>query len=222
MYGKGISREGSVLDVGVDMGFVKKSGAWYTYDGEQLGQGRENAKAFLMENPEIMVEVSERIHQKVKGVVPAVTVASEAAGGAVGTPGGHPLPRERVGHQRAVGPDLRRRAPGSISRRVTAAAVTRAGPWPTGCGAVRPPDRAVAATGPPTRYQAGFTIRPSSTGGARVIRSAGSITCVKRPIYITTRSTPDSTVSRVRRTGTRGAAPVMSQANTSRARPKTR
>src|SRR5438270_12322500 len=65
MYGKGISREGSLLDVGVDLGLIKKSGAWFTYDGEQLGQGRENAKAFLVENPEIMVEVSERIRQQV-------------------------------------------------------------------------------------------------------------------------------------------------------------
>jgi recombination protein RecA len=61
MYGKGISREGSVLDIGVDLGIIKKSGAWYTYEGEQLGQGRENAKTFLNENPEIMVEISERI-----------------------------------------------------------------------------------------------------------------------------------------------------------------
>ena len=61
MYGKGISREGSVLDIGVDLGIVKKSGAWYTYEGEQLGQGRENAKAFLSDNAEVMVEVSERI-----------------------------------------------------------------------------------------------------------------------------------------------------------------
>ena len=61
MYGKGISREGSLLDIGVDLGLVKKSGAWYTYEGEQLGQGRENAKTFLTENPEIMVEISERI-----------------------------------------------------------------------------------------------------------------------------------------------------------------
>jgi len=65
MFGKGISREGSLLDVGVDLGLVKKSGAWYTYDGEQLGQGRENAKGFLVENPEIMVEISERIRQQV-------------------------------------------------------------------------------------------------------------------------------------------------------------
>src|SRR3954464_8382054 len=60
MYGKGISREGSLLDIGVDMGFVKKSGAWYTYEGEQLGQGRENAKAFLKDNPEIRGEGSEK------------------------------------------------------------------------------------------------------------------------------------------------------------------
>jgi len=65
MYGKGISREGSVLDIGVDMGIVKKSGAWYTYEGEQLGQGRENAKQFLTENAEIMVEISERIRLEI-------------------------------------------------------------------------------------------------------------------------------------------------------------
>jgi recombination protein RecA len=65
MYGKGISREGSLLDVGVELGIVKKSGAWFTYEGEQLGQGRENAKQFLAENLELMVEISERIRQAV-------------------------------------------------------------------------------------------------------------------------------------------------------------
>jgi recombination protein RecA len=65
MYGKGISREGSLLDVGVELGLVKKSGAWFTYEGEQLGQGRENAKAFLAENPEILVEIDERIRTQV-------------------------------------------------------------------------------------------------------------------------------------------------------------
>ncbi|MDQ3147176.1 MAG: hypothetical protein M3R01_09660, partial [Actinomycetota bacterium] len=60
-YGKGISAEGSLIDIGVEVGIVKKSGAWYTYEGEQLGQGRENAKAFLTDNPEVMVEISERI-----------------------------------------------------------------------------------------------------------------------------------------------------------------
>ena len=61
MYGHGISREGSLLDMAVDMGIIKKSGSWFTYDGEQLGQGRENAKGFLTANPEIMVEVSEKV-----------------------------------------------------------------------------------------------------------------------------------------------------------------
>jgi recombination protein RecA len=61
MYGKGISREGSVLDLAVELTIVKKSGAWYTYDGEQLGQGRENAKQFLLDNPEVMMEISARL-----------------------------------------------------------------------------------------------------------------------------------------------------------------
>ena len=61
MYGKGISREGSLLDVAVDLGFVKKSGAWFTYEGEQLGQGRENVKTFLSENPQLMAEIDDRV-----------------------------------------------------------------------------------------------------------------------------------------------------------------
>ena len=61
MYGKGISREGAVLDMAVEMGIAKKSGAWFTYEGEQLGQGRENAKTFLNENPEIMVQMADRV-----------------------------------------------------------------------------------------------------------------------------------------------------------------
>ena len=79
MYGHGISREGSVLDIGVDEGIVKKSGAWYTYEGEQLGQGRENSKQFLTDNPEIMVEVSERIRTSLGiGVVDEADTMSEA------------------------------------------------------------------------------------------------------------------------------------------------
>ncbi|MBU3688597.1 MAG: recombinase RecA [Acidimicrobiales bacterium mtb01] len=61
MYGKGISREGTLLDMAVDLGIVKKSGAWFTYDGEQMGQGRENAKTFLTENPELMVDITEKV-----------------------------------------------------------------------------------------------------------------------------------------------------------------
>ncbi len=65
MYGRGISREGSLLDVAVDLGIAKKSGAWYTYEGEQLGQGRENAKQFLTENVDVMVQISEKVRAAV-------------------------------------------------------------------------------------------------------------------------------------------------------------
>jgi recombination protein RecA len=61
MYGKGISREGALLDMSVDLGVVTKSGAWFTYEGEQLGQGRENSKTFLTENPEVMMEISDKV-----------------------------------------------------------------------------------------------------------------------------------------------------------------
>jgi recombination protein RecA len=64
MYGKGISREGSLLDVALDLGFVKKSGAWFTYEGEQLGQGRENVKTFLSENPQLMAEIDDRVRRQ--------------------------------------------------------------------------------------------------------------------------------------------------------------
>ncbi len=66
MYGKGISREGSLLDTALDLGIVKRSGAWYTYEGEQLGQGRENAKQFLVDTPSVMAEIDERVRQKVQ------------------------------------------------------------------------------------------------------------------------------------------------------------
>ncbi len=65
MFAKGISREGSLLDVATDLGIVRKSGAWYTYEGEQIGQGRENSKVFLAENLELMIEISEKIRQQV-------------------------------------------------------------------------------------------------------------------------------------------------------------
>jgi recombination protein RecA len=85
MYGKGISREGSLLDVGVDIGLVKKSGAWYTYDGEQLGQGRENAKVFLAEHPEVMVEISERIRSQLGVGSPGASSNGSSNGSGNGT-----------------------------------------------------------------------------------------------------------------------------------------
>jgi len=65
IYGKGISKEGSLLDVGVDMELVKRSGAWFTYEGEQLGQGRENARAFLGEHVDVRDEIERRVREAV-------------------------------------------------------------------------------------------------------------------------------------------------------------
>jgi recombination protein RecA len=64
LYGVGISREGSLIDFGVEHGIVKKSGAWYTYDGEQLGQGKENARNFLIKNVDVAAEIETKIKQK--------------------------------------------------------------------------------------------------------------------------------------------------------------
>jgi recombination protein RecA len=64
LYGKGISREGSLIDMGVDQGILRKSGAWYTYEGDQLGQGKENARKFLLDNPDVANEIEKRIKDK--------------------------------------------------------------------------------------------------------------------------------------------------------------
>jgi hypothetical protein len=76
MYGKGISREGSLIDVGVEQGIIRKSGAWYTYDGDQLGQGKENSRNFLKDHPDVAAEIEKMILEKL-----GVGQGSDAAGG---------------------------------------------------------------------------------------------------------------------------------------------
>jgi recombination protein RecA len=83
MFGHGISREGGLIDVGVEQGFVRKAGAWYTYEGDQLGQGKENSRSFLKDNPDLANEIEKKILEKL-GVGPSV--ADEA-----------PAPAEPVG-----------------------------------------------------------------------------------------------------------------------------
>ncbi len=61
MFGEGISREGSLIDVAVEQGIVRKAGAWYTYDGDQLGQGREKAKDYLRLNPELAMQLQDQV-----------------------------------------------------------------------------------------------------------------------------------------------------------------
>ncbi|TNC23975.1 recombinase RecA [Amycolatopsis alkalitolerans] len=77
LYGQGVSREGSLIDMGVDQGIVRKSGAWYTYEGDQLGQGKENARRFLRDNPDIANEIEKRIKEKLG--IGAQVDAEEAA-----------------------------------------------------------------------------------------------------------------------------------------------
>ena len=64
MYGEGISKTGDLLDLGVEKRIIEKSGAWFAYGGERLGQGRENAKQFLKENPEIYKAIEERVRRE--------------------------------------------------------------------------------------------------------------------------------------------------------------
>ena len=64
LYGVGISREGSLIDLGVEQAIVRKSGAWYTYEGDQLGQGKENARNFLRDNPDLANEIEKKIKEK--------------------------------------------------------------------------------------------------------------------------------------------------------------
>ncbi|MDN3311828.1 recombinase RecA [Microbacterium oryzae] len=79
LYGVGISREGSLIDFGVDHGIVKKSGSWYTYDGDQLGQGKENARNFLIKNADVALEIENKIKDKLGiGQRPAVEEAPVA------------------------------------------------------------------------------------------------------------------------------------------------
>ena len=92
LYGKGISKEGTLLDVGVDTEIIKKSGAWYTYEGDQLGQGKENARNFLSEHVDIAREIEARIREAVgltsfaggDEVIELPTAAGEPAGVSAG------------------------------------------------------------------------------------------------------------------------------------------
>jgi recombination protein RecA len=95
MYGQGISREGGLIDVGVEAGLVRKAGAWYTYEGDQLGQGKENARSFLRDNPDLANELEKKILEKL-GVGPKVdTPVPDVPAGDV--PGGDVPPGEPTG-----------------------------------------------------------------------------------------------------------------------------
>lgn len=89
MFGEGISKTGELIDLGVQAGFVEKSGAWFAYDGQRVGQGRENAKTFMKENPEVAAKLEKQIRDKSNGIADAMLAgpegneAEEAADGPV-------------------------------------------------------------------------------------------------------------------------------------------
>jgi recombination protein RecA len=89
MYGLGISKEGSLIDVGVEQGFIRKSGAWYTYEGDQLGQGKENVRQFLKDNPDLANEIEKKIKEKL-GIGPSLE-ADAASVAAAGPPTATPV-----------------------------------------------------------------------------------------------------------------------------------
>ena len=94
MYGEGISRESSIIDLGVENGFIRKSGSWFTYEGDQLGQGKEKARNFLKDNPDLANEIEQKIFQKL-GIGEAAAEGEEAA--AMDVPGADdPLTDESV------------------------------------------------------------------------------------------------------------------------------
>jgi recombination protein RecA len=80
LFGTGISREGGLIDLGVEQGIVRKSGAWYTYEGDQLGQGKENARTFLQDNPDLSQEIEKKIKEKL-GVGPRLDADLTAGNG---------------------------------------------------------------------------------------------------------------------------------------------
>jgi len=98
IYGEGISREGSLIDAGVEEGIIRKAGAWFTYEGDQLGQGKENARNYLKRNPEVANEIERRIKAKL-GIGPegaaALAAATAASAPAPAAEPASPSPRGR-------------------------------------------------------------------------------------------------------------------------------
>jgi protein RecA len=107
LYGIGISREGGLIDLGVEQGIVRKAGAWYTYEGDQLGQGKENARNFLHDNPDMAEEIEKKIKEKL-GVGPRLDADATEPPGAPGAPGalGAPGAPGSGGAKGAGGPTL--------------------------------------------------------------------------------------------------------------------
>jgi recombination protein RecA len=96
IFGTGISREGGLIDLGVEQSIVRKSGAWYTYEGDQLGQGKENSRNFLRDNPDLANEIEKKIKEKL-GVGPRIDAEAAPAAGAGANGSANGVPAEAPG-----------------------------------------------------------------------------------------------------------------------------
>jgi recombination protein RecA len=121
LFGIGISREGGLIDLGVEQAIVRKSGAWYTYEGDQLGQGKENARNFLRDNPDLANEIEKKIKEKL-GVGPRLDAEAADKEAPAGTGGLRAVPNAAAG------------APGTTAGTSGGRGVTRLGGSPGGAG----------------------------------------------------------------------------------------
>jgi recombination protein RecA len=96
IFGTGISREGGLIDLGVEQSIVRKSGAWYTYEGDQLGQGKENSRNFLRDNPDLANEIEKKIKEKL-GIGPRIDAEATPAAGAGANGSANGVPAEAPG-----------------------------------------------------------------------------------------------------------------------------
>jgi recombination protein RecA len=142
MYGEGVSREGDLLDLGADRGVVEKSGAWFAFEGERIGQGRENAKDYLKAHPEVAAAIERKVLEKAGIARAAEAQASAAAGGAAGGGG---TARAGTGGVVAGGAA----AAGATAATAAATAGPAAGSKGSGGAAPAPPSGGVARTGGP-------------------------------------------------------------------------
>ena len=147
LYGQGISREGGLIDMGVEHGFVRKAGAWYTYEGDQLGQGKENARNFLKDNPDLANEIEKKIKEKLGVGVPKPRGPGRRAGR------GRGRRRRGSGRARRQGRRRRRSAAPKAGRRPR----PTGRPRPDADGAERSPGAAAArpSAGRPVEGRAG-------------------------------------------------------------------
>jgi recombination protein RecA len=127
IFGTGISREGGLIDLGVEQSIVRKSGAWYTYEGDQLGQGKENSRNFLRDNPDLANEIEKKIKEKL-GVGPRIDAEADPAAGAGANGSANGVPAGAPGaNGSATGAPAGRAAAGRAAAGRTAGAPTSVG-----------------------------------------------------------------------------------------------